>query len=555
MLSQLQTRKDVANYLGFKTEKEYKYFCYIIYGKREESNYKDIYIPKRKGGYRNISIPDSRIKLIQSRLYEKLKSVYPPRKCVYGFVENRNCIKNAERHVNKQVILNIDLKDFFSQIHFGRIKGVLMAQPYNVGVEAAKTIANIVCYGLRLPQGAPTSPILSNMVAYGLDTRLTKLAQEYQITYTRYADDITFSTTRKAFPKEIVVYDNNNIVLGSKLRAIFSKTNFIVNDEKVHLRTKYERQEVTGLTVNEKINVRRSYLNELRIIFHNCEEYSLYKSAERYLEVHKHEYLDKYRYCKNENEKQENKEEYINSWFLLVLKGKIDYLRQVRGNHNSFYIKYAKKYNSVVGDEVFDIKESLDFIKQCENSCYVIENKSGTVQGTGFYIKDFGIITNHHVIENDDIYFIKKVTGDKETIIRTTMNSTDWEYQDEDIDYAINPTKFNDTSIGWRICDNPEYTPGTDVYLVSFPNYSSGDSHSIEKSTIIGKKKQGGRVVTTVNARIFHGASGGAVLNENFEVIGVIECGPPMEDEEKSQIPTGFIKISEVLENINLKSS
>lgn len=134
--SELKTAKDVAEFLGV----DYKYLCFVLYGKSNKENYKQTFIPKKRGGSREISIPSSRVNAIQKKLFKELNEIYVPRKCVYGFVPTKNAIMNAEKHLNKQVILNIDLKDYFSQIHFGRIVGLLKCSAFGLGDEAAKTI-------------------------------------------------------------------------------------------------------------------------------------------------------------------------------------------------------------------------------------------------------------------------------------------------------------------------------------------------------------------------------------------------------------------------------
>src|SRR5207302_1692057 len=144
-----------------------------------------------------ISAPTSSIKIIQKRLNQVLQAVYKPKAPVHGFARDRGIVSNADRHINKKVILNIDLEDFFPTIHFGRVKGVLKAPPYSLPNEVAQTLGNICCYKRALPQGAPTSPVVSNMVCVSLDSGLRHLAEEHACTYTRYADDITFSTTRR----------------------------------------------------------------------------------------------------------------------------------------------------------------------------------------------------------------------------------------------------------------------------------------------------------------------------------------------------------------------
>ena len=157
---------------------------------------------------------------------------------------------NASQHSKRALVLNIDLKDFFSQIHFGRVRGMLMKPPYSIGEEAATTIAQIACLNGKLPQGAPSSPIITNMICAPLDNALMRLAKKTNCIYTRYADDITISTYKKAFDKDVVYYEDDEIRIGSKLAGILEKHSFCVNPQKVTVREHSKRQEVTGLTVN-----------------------------------------------------------------------------------------------------------------------------------------------------------------------------------------------------------------------------------------------------------------------------------------------------------------
>ncbi|MFM7372884.1 MAG: reverse transcriptase domain-containing protein, partial [Sphaerospermopsis kisseleviana] len=108
-------------------------------------------------------------------------------------------VTNAKNHCNKKFVLNLDIKDFFPTITQQRIRGVMMSPPYNLPSQIATTISHICCYEGKLPQGAPTSPIISNIVCAKLDSELRLLAKQNKCFYTRYADDITFSTIVKNF--------------------------------------------------------------------------------------------------------------------------------------------------------------------------------------------------------------------------------------------------------------------------------------------------------------------------------------------------------------------
>jgi RNA-directed DNA polymerase len=193
--SALASRASVAALLGV-SERDLVYLLY-----RGGKKYESFDLPKKSGGMRRISAPTSSIKILQKRLNQVLRTVYAPRSGVHGFTLGRSIVTNADRHVKKRLVLNIDLEDFFPCIHFGRVRGMFASAPYNLPVEVAQVLAQVCTHEGRLPQGAPTSPIVSNIVCAPLDTGLRTLAQSHGCTYTRYADDITFSTTRKHFLK------------------------------------------------------------------------------------------------------------------------------------------------------------------------------------------------------------------------------------------------------------------------------------------------------------------------------------------------------------------
>jgi hypothetical protein len=188
---------------------------------------------------------------------------------------------NAEQHLYTEVVLNIDLKDFFPSIDSQRIYYI-----FNKICKYDKTLSycltRIVTYENRLPQGACTSPIISNIVAYKLDYRLFKLAQKNNIKYTRYADDITFS-------------GNSNIItkkLYSLIKKIIEEEGFKVNERKVHFSSKSFRQEVTGLTINNnKVTVNSKYVKKIEQELYYIKKYGL-ENHIKYAEIKNGFYLE-----------------------------------------------------------------------------------------------------------------------------------------------------------------------------------------------------------------------------------------------------------------------
>jgi RNA-directed DNA polymerase len=144
---------------------------------------------KRTGGYRVISRPNGPLIIIQRKLNQVLRAAYSARSPVHGFVRHKSIVTNARRHLQKRLVLNFDLENFFPSIHFGRVKGLFQGKGYMLPEQVATTLAQICCDKGVLPIGAPTSPVLSNMVCAQMDSRLKRLAMGSGCTYTRYADD------------------------------------------------------------------------------------------------------------------------------------------------------------------------------------------------------------------------------------------------------------------------------------------------------------------------------------------------------------------------------
>ena len=249
---------------------------------------------------------------------------------------SRSILTNAQQHLGKKFVLNIDLKDFFGSIHFGRVMGIFLAPPYKCSKEVATVLAQICCHSGKLPQGAPTSPVVSNMICARMDSQLRLLAKELRCTYTRYADDITFSTTRSNFPKELahVITEDDKLktVIGEKLVGIIKDNGFEINESKIRLQHRSQNQEVTGLTVNQFPNVKREYIRKISSMLQAWEKFGLDSVEARYKE-------------KVSKELGISKEEVPK--FKEVLRGKLNFLGMVRGKDNEIYRKYLNWYRKL----------------------------------------------------------------------------------------------------------------------------------------------------------------------------------------------------------------
>lgn len=545
---ELKTREDVANLLGIK-DRSLRYFLYKV---RPENMYTSFKITKagNKNG-RQINAPHRKLKTIQRKIADVLTCVYTPKVCSYGFTLGKNNADNAQNHVKRSLVLNIDLKDFFTQIHFGRVRGMLMKPPYEIGEEAATTIAQIACYNGKLPQGAPSSPILTNMICVPLDNALMRLAKEKGCTYTRYADDISLSTYKKEFPVEIAYLDEGGIHIGKKLAQILEKNSFQINPQKVTLQKKSQHQEVTGLTVNVFTNVRRGYVRQLRSILDHCKKEGMYTAAKTYIEKG---------FCKNDviisvKDKPE-KADMVIEWFITVLKGKINYIRTVKGENSLTYLSLAQRLNQVCSREVIDISALHRLDSIIESNVLILECADADTeeQGTGFYIHGVGLFTSYHVVENGIFYTARKWNVDETQKIATIGLSVNASYSDKTLDYAVfDITIDNDPRYIITLGDSQGLHIGGAVTIVGYPNHVSGNSPNIQTCTITGEKTLFGAPFFTVSGHVYHGASGGVVLNDKYEAVGIIMGGVENAEEAEQNQNQGFVPIHAVLEHMRIQ--
>lgn len=262
--------EDVAPFcVGWSlTDKADDLVCFTQ-ARRRVLMYKEFEIPKRTGGTRRITAPVGKLKDIQKCIAIILSPYYLVPDCVHGFVEGRSVATNASKHIERNYVLNIDLKDFFPTITYTRVMKALMELGFNE--EVSDTIARLCTIPLwdessqmlrnALPQGSPASPLLSNIVCSSLDQRLMALAKRFGLTYSRYADDITFSSNHSVYAKDSAFLQ--------ELEDIVKSSGFKINEKKTRLQKKGSRQEVTGLIVGEKINTYRQFTKNLRAaVFH-----------------------------------------------------------------------------------------------------------------------------------------------------------------------------------------------------------------------------------------------------------------------------------------------
>ncbi|HEX5001544.1 MAG TPA: reverse transcriptase domain-containing protein [Bacteroidia bacterium] len=294
---------------------------------KKNSRYKTFQIPKKNGDTRDISAPIASLKLLQKAISVIFTAIFNPHHCATGFVYQKSIVHNAKIHVDKAFVYNIDLKEFFPSTDFRRVKTVLGLNPFNLSGDKeplAFLIANLCCENGVLPQGAPTSPILTNIVCQRLDRKLFKLSKENGCRYSRYADDITFSSNKDIFIDDFI----------DKIEKIVKDEKYNINETKVRLQSWKNRQEVTGLIVNRKVNVNQSYMGYTRLLLYVWDSFG-FEFAQKRLNSD----IDKTKVYLIDSTRKS---------LTNVLKGRIDFISMVRGKDDVIVKRMLEKYQSLV---------------------------------------------------------------------------------------------------------------------------------------------------------------------------------------------------------------
>lgn len=354
LMQKINNKKDLLSFFGDEIGQEN--FDNVLYGEEKEQ-YKKFVINKATGKPRTLHAVPPKLKHIQRIALDKLQSVkqYQPSSYAHGFVLKRSIITNAIPHRRKKRIIKMDLKDFFPSIHEDRVRDMFMGKPFSFGKEAATIMAHLSCLndgsGI-LPQGGVLSPYVANMLCLKLDKKLAKVAIKNHCNFTRYADDITFSTN------DVSEDSISNLI--KETSNIIESEGFVVNTEKTKVLTPNRRQVVTGIIVNDGVNVNRRYIRNLRAAIKNCEEQGIGSQMQRFVfKDHRCSGPDKFDGTNGE----------IRNYFLHHLFGKITFFGNVVLSNNQ---DLKNKKNSDTYRRVQTYEEILyrfyDLIKNVKTS-------------------------------------------------------------------------------------------------------------------------------------------------------------------------------------------
>jgi hypothetical protein len=262
-LPPLKLRRDVAELVGLEPA---QLAALMRPGTGAGSGYVEFEVPKRSGGTRRISAPRAQLKQVQRAILEKVLALMPAHPAAHGFVKGRSTVSNAEPHTGSTVVVRVDLEDFFPTVHYRRVVGLFQAHGY--GFEVASLLAGLTTHRPKLPdgtvvwpgvlpQGAPTSPAIANLVCRRMDARLN-------------ADDLSFSF--KTPPER----------MGRFLwwvNAILQQEGFAENAPKRRVMRQGLRQRVTGLTVNQRVSIPREERRRFKAILANCRKHGVASQA------------------------------------------------------------------------------------------------------------------------------------------------------------------------------------------------------------------------------------------------------------------------------------
>lgn len=375
-------------------------------------------IPKKSGGQRNISAPSRGLSHILYYVNIMLKALYQPSDYAMGFVEGRSVVDNASKHIGQNYVFNTDLENFFPSIAQPRVWKRFQLPPFNFNQQIASILAGLCCirekhedgkYVYILPQGAPTSPLITNAICDKLDRRLSGLARRFGLHYSRYADDITFSSMHN-------VYQESSEFM-NELKRIIEDQGFRINNGKTRLQKLGQRQEVTGLTVSNRVNTSSKYVAEIRNILHIWEKYGYNDAFKRFYP----QYKAKKGYVKKGEPMLEN-----------VLYGKLQYLKMVKGYKDPVYSALQARYNKLTSPVNAEVKQSLDYLHS-------------------FTIAEFEEIVGspiNYCLSKDNTLYGKAILNHKEITISIT-NAAKHQLAhkkiitDESLLASIKPVKYN----------------------------------------------------------------------------------------------------------------
>ena len=268
-------------------------------------HYRKTKLPKKSGGFRNLSVPDEVLKSIQKRIAEVFLIHMPVSRYAKAYQFGSSALRNAKHHVGKHVVLKLDILHFFDSIRYSTVKDKVF--PEEIYAEPLRILLTMLCYHEdALPQGAPSSPAITNIILCEFDEQVGQWCREQGIAYTRYCDDMTFSGD----------FDPAKVI--RVIRLELKKMGFLLNEQKTRIQHSGQQQTVTGIVVNKKLSIPADYRRKLRQELYYCRKFGIQEHLQK---------LDL---------------EITEGTYRMQLLGKVNYVLQVHPDDHE--IKAAKKW-------------------------------------------------------------------------------------------------------------------------------------------------------------------------------------------------------------------
>jgi len=460
--------------------------------------YSHFNISKRSGKSRVISAPDFRLKMLQQKIGSIFSELYVPRNPVHGFVPDRSVRSNADSHVHRRFILNVDIKNFFTAITEGRVQGLLKS--IGIDTDVADTIARICTNNGCLPQGAPSSPVISNMICFRLDKSLMSFSKNHRLLYTRYADDITLSS----FQPPTALFEGDRPdpgrlpleKLSSELLSIFVENGFELNPDKIHYADKNSRRMVTGIKTNEGLNVDRRYVRNIRSALFKIEstgvtaaQTELNTRFGKSCKIHTH------------------------------LQGKISWIGFVKGQSDPVFRGLAQRYNACFPTCTIKVHPTQTEI--LDRSVWVLETENDT--GTAFFLKGVGLLTAAHCVNGAssiEVFHPSKTANTFKVKVEYICAHRDLAL----LSHSIPSTDYFELD---KFVGLP--ATGANTVAAGFPSYGPGDMLNIRSGTISTTTVKHAVNLIEVTQKLSQGMSGGPLMTQDHAVMGIIHKGGPNE--------------------------
>lgn len=525
---EIQTPEDLADYIKENVNVLKKY---AFPGKR--IFYSILIIPKKDHSPRLIEAPCNDLKRILRKITDQLTYIYQPPACVHGFVCSKNVATNARPHVNKYFVSSFDIKNFFPSISAKRVRGLFKNIFFYANDNLIDLLTNLVTLHKHLPQGYPTSPIISNMICLQMDKQITKYCKEKHLFYSRYADDITISGNSKQLLSNIFISSKvEDLTLCPDFSNIIEDNGFSLNPQKTHISFKSDRQTVTQIIVNKKCNMPREVYRSFRVLFYNWEKKGWQYAANEYMKFIENHYCISFRNNINHSILMDE------DFFKKHIRGRLAYYTMIDAQNSIPSTSLAKLWEmylqrteehvpmSLIENNVFQLEITYD---------YEIDGKSNnfTSSSTGF-LTEKGLFTCVHGLKELNLkYDIPENTNVEVACLNKSLSRKfpsqipikDFLLCEED-DIAFyrykNIKPLSNLVINFNYLPQiSEHVTGygipggeTDVY----PIEAIVDSFKLDKSCV--------RITPT----FYKGMSGGPVLNARQEVIGIILEGSYFDD-------------------------